>query len=191
MVGEPMIYSMDADSAAYIREEYDLKDKYGQPVSEWGTEQEAYYMIYPVRYQTLPSLGVFGTLETGNFISSAFWVVYGRNGLIEFEAQGLYDVKESVQEGLAYSPLDVIEAEKAYYNDIILDNDIRYSNMRFTYIITCSSDSVNEWKIEPVWILDGKKIEEDSDKGPVYRLVVSLTNAVSGERLPLTSYVSQ
>ena len=56
ILGEPQIYSMDAASVNFLQDEYDARDKYGEKVSKWSDEQEAYLLIYPVLYQNIPSL---------------------------------------------------------------------------------------------------------------------------------------
>ena len=191
LVGEPQIYSMSAEDADYVRQEFQLEDKYGQTVPEWGAEQEAYYIVYPMHYQALASKGLTGGFETGGFYSSAFRVIYGRNGLIEFEAESIYDVKETIREGFLYPPTDVVADIKGYFSDVILDSILWFSSLDLTYVVTYENDSMTKWKVEPVWFTQGKFQEDPTDekakKGTSGRLFTVMISAVSGEMLPVTS----
>ncbi len=191
LVGAPQVYALGAEDANYVRQEFELDDKYGQPVPEWSAEQEAYYIVYPMLYQTLSASGMTGGLETGGFYSTAFRVIYGRNGLIEFEAENIYDVKETVQEGFLYPPTDVVAGIKEYFSDVILDSILWFSELKLTYVVTYENDSMTKWKIEPVWFTQGKFQEDPTDpkaqKGTSGRLFTVMVSAVTGETIPVTS----
>ena len=191
IVGAPQVYALSAENANYIRQEFQMEDKYGNAVPEWGAEQEAYYIVYPMQYQTISAMGLAGSLETGGFYSTAFRVIYGRSGLIEFEADNIYDLKETVQEGFLYPPTDVVAGIKEYFSDVILDSVLWFSNLSLTYVVTYENDSLTKWKVEPVWFTQGKFQEDPTDekakKGTSGRTFTVMVSAVTGETIPVTS----
>ena len=189
IVGAPQVNALSAENANYIRQEFQMEDKYGDAVPEWGAEQEAYYIVYPMQYQTLSAMGLAGSLETGGFYSKDSVRNINRN--IEFEAENIYDLKETVQEGFLYPPTDVVAGIKEYFSDVILDSVLWFSALDLTYIVTYENDSMTKWKVEPVWFTQGKFQEDPTDekakKGTSGRLFTVMVSAVTGETIPVTS----
>lgn len=192
ILGEPQIYSMDAASVNFLQDEYDARDKYGEKVSKWSDEQEAYLLIYPVLYQNIPSLCMNANGENELISSSKVYFIYGRNGLISFEVSGVFDVKSMVQESYACSPLDAVQSIKNFFENIIIDTAIEISLIKLAYITRYDIDNITEWRIEPVWCIDGKYTNSTSDnvngkdvlEDQNYTAIIS---AVSGETIPLVS----
>lgn len=190
--GEPQVYSMDAVSVNHLQDEYDAKDKYGEKVSKWNAEQEAYLLIYPVLYQNIPSLNMTATGENELISSSKVYFIYGRNGLIAFNVSGIFDVKNTVQESYVYSPLDAIQNIKNSFENIIMDSEIEISLVKLAYITRCDFDNIKEQRIEPVWFIDGKYTNSASDNVdgkdvPIDDSYTTIISAVSGETIPLIS----
>jgi regulatory protein YycI of two-component signal transduction system YycFG len=187
---------MDAATVNQLQDEYDTRDKYGEKVSKWGYEQDAYLLIYPVLYQNIPSLSIMNATGENEFISSSrVYFIYGRNGLIAFEVSGVFDVKSTIQDSYICSTLDVVQSIKKSFENIILDNEIEITMIKLGYIARYDFDNFTEWRIEPVWFIDGKygkcknslsdiiDIKENLE-GQNYTAIIS---AVSGEAIPLVS----
>lgn len=192
ILGEPQVYSMDAVSVNNLQDEYDARDKYGEKVSKWNAEQEAYLLIYPVLYQNIPSLNMTATGENELISSSKAYFIYGRNGLIAFSVSGFFDVKNTVQESYVYSPLDAIQNIKNSFENIIMDSEIEISLVKLAYITRCDFDNIKEQQIEPVWFIDGKYTNSTSDNVdgkdvPIDDSYTTIISAVSGETIPLIS----
>ena len=192
ILGEPQIYSMDAASVNFLQDEYDARDKYGEEVSKWSDEQEAYLLIYPVLYQNIPSLCMNANGENELISSSKVYFIYGKNGLITFNVSGIFDVKSTVQESYAYSPLDAIQSVKDSFENIIMDTEIEISLIKLAYITRYDFENITEWRIEPVWFIDGKYINSTSDSvdgkdNLVDQNYTTIISAVSGETIPLVS----
>ena len=192
ILGEPQIYSMDAASVNFLQDEYDARDKYGEKVSKWSDEQEAYLLIYPVLYQNIPSLCMNANGENELISSSKVYFIYGKNGLITFNVSGIFDVKSTVQESYTYSPLDAIQSVKDSFENIIMDTEIEISLIKLAYITRYDFDNITEWRIEPVWFIDGKYINSTSDSvdgkdNLVDQNYTTIISAVSGETIPLVS----
>lgn len=196
ILGEAQVYSMDAATVNQLQDEYDTRDKYGEKVSKWGYEQDAYLLIYPVLYQNIPSLSIMNATGENEFISSSrVYFIYGRNGLIAFEVSGVFDVKSTIQDSYICSTLDVVQNIKKSFENIILDNEIEITMIKLGYIARYDFDNIKEWRIEPVWFIDGKygkcknslsdiiDIKENLE-GQNYTQIIS---AVSGEVIPLVS----
>ena len=192
ILGEPQIYSMDAASVNFLQDEYDARDKHGEKVSKWSDEQEAYLLIYPVLYQNIPSLCMNATGENELISSSKVYFIYGKNGLITFNVSGIFDVKSTVQESYTYSPLDAIQSVKDSFEKIIMDKEIKISLIKLAYITRYNFENITEWRIEPVWFIDGKYINLTSDSVDgkddlVDHNYTTIISAVSGETIPLDS----
>lgn len=192
ILGEPQVYSMDAVSVNNLQDEYDARDKYGEKVSKWNAEQEAYLLIYPVLYQNIPSLNMTATGENELISSSKAYFIYGRNGLIAFSVSGFFDVKNTVQESYVYSPLDAIQNIKNSFENIIMDSEIEISLVKLAYITRCDFDNIKEQRIEPVWFIDGKYTNSTSDNVDgkdisIDNSYTTIISAVSGETIPLVS----
>lgn len=192
ILGEPQIYSMDAASVNFLQDEYDARDKYGEEVSKWSDEQEAYLLIYPVLYQNIPSLCMNANGENELISSSKVYFIYGKNGLITFNVSGIFDVKSTVQESYTYSPLDAIQSVKDSFENIIMDTEIEISLIKLAYITRYDFENITEWRIEPVWFIDGKYINSTSDSvdgkdNLVDQNYTTIISAVSGETIPLVS----
>lgn len=192
ILGEPQIYSMDAASVNFLQDEYDARDKYGEKVSKWSDEQEAYLLIYPVLYQNIPSLCMNANGENESISSSKVYFIYGKNGLITFNVSGVFDVKSTVQESYTYSPLDAVQSIKDSFENIIMDTEIEISLIKLAYITRYDFDNITEWRIEPVWFIDGKYINSTSDSvdgkdNLVDQNYTTIISAVSGETIPLVS----
>lgn len=192
ILGEPHIYSMDAASVNFLQDEYDARDKYGEKVSKWSDEQEAYLLIYPVLYQNIPSLCINATGENESISLSKVYFIYGKNGLITFNVSGVFDVKSTVQESYTYSPLDAVQSIKDSFENIIMDTEIEISLIKLAYITRYDFENITEWRIEPVWFIDGKYINSTSDSvdgkdNLVDQDYTTIISAVSGETIPLVS----
>ena len=192
ILGEPQIYSMDAASVNFLQDEYDARDKHGEKVSKWSDEQEAYLLIYPVLYQNIPSLCMNANGENEYISSSKVYFIYGKNGLITFNVSGIFDVKSTVQESYTYSPLDAIQSVKDSFEKIIMDKEIKISLIKLAYITRYNFENITEWRIEPVWLIDGKYINLTSDSvdgkdNLVEHNYTTIISAVSGETIPLDS----
>lgn len=192
ILGKPQIYSMDAASVNFLQDEYDARDKYGDKVSKWSDEQEAYLLIYPVLYQNIPSLCMNANGENELISSSKVYFIYGKNGLITFNVSGIFDVKSTVQESYTYSPLDAIQSVKDFFENIIMDTEIEISLIKLAYITRYDFENITEWRIEPVWFIDGKYINSTSDSvdgkdNLVDQDYTTIISAVSGETIPLVS----
>lgn len=192
ILGEPQIYSMDAASVNFLQDEYDARDKYGEKVSKWSDEQEAYLLIYPVLYQNIPSLCMNANGENELISSSKVYFIYGKNGLITFNVSSIFDVKSTVQESYAYSPLDAIQSVKDSFENIIMDTEIKISLIKLAYITRYDFDNITEWRIEPVWFIDGKYVNTTSDSvdgkdNLVDQNYTTIISAVNGETVPLVS----
>ena len=192
ILGEPQIYSMDAASVNFLQDEYDARDKHGEKVSKWSDEQEAYLLIYPVLYQNIPSLCMNANGENEYISSSKVYFIYGINGLITFNVSGIFDVKSTVQESYTYSPLDAIQSVKDSFEKIIMDKEIKISLIKLAYITRYNFENITEWRIEPVWLIDGKYINLTSDSvdgkdNLVEHYYTTIISAVSGETIPLDS----
>ena len=192
ILGEPQIYSMDAASVNFLQDEYDVRDKHGKKVSKWGSEQDAYLLIYPVLYQNIPSLCMNANGENEYISSSKVYFIYGKNGLITFNVSGIFDVKSTVQESYTYSPLDAIQSVKDSFEKIIMDKEIKISLIKLAYITRYNFENITEWRIEPVWFIDGKYINLTSDSVDgkddlVDHNYTTIISAVSGETIPLVS----
>ena len=195
ILGEPQIYSMDAASVNFLQDEYDVRDKYGEKVSKWNSEQDAYLLVYPVLYQNIPSLYMNATGENELITSPRVYFVYGKNGLITFYVSGIFDVTNTIQESYICSALDAVQYVKNSFENIILDNEIEITMIKLGYIARYDFDNFTEWRIEPVWFIDGKygkcknslsdiiDIKENLE-GQNYTAIIS---AVSGEAIPLVS----
>lgn len=198
ILGEPQIYTMDADSVNQLQDEMGAKDKYGNAASKWTSEQEAYLLVYPVLYKNIPSLYLSTANNTNEMMSSSrAWFVYGRNGLISFDISRIFDVKSTIQEAPVCSPLDVVKIVKSSFENIIMDRELTISSIKLGYIVRQDMSDITEGnfdevKFEPVWFVDGKYEEvttNSSDKkgkgsNPNYFAIIS---AVSGETIPVNS----
>ena len=192
ILGEPQIYSMDAASVNFLQDEYDARDKYGEKVSKWSDEQEAYLLIYPVLYQNIPSLCMNANGENELISSSKVYFIYGKNGLITFNVSGIFDLKSTVQESYAYSPLDAIQSVKDSFENIIMDTEIEISLIKLAYITRYDFDNITEWQIEPVWFIEGKYVNATSDSvdgkdNLADQNYTTIISAVNGETVPLVS----
>ncbi len=192
ILGEPQIYSMDAASVNFLQDEYDARDKYGEKVSKWSDEQEAYLLIYPVLYQNIPSLCMNANGENELISSSKVYFIYGKNGLITFNVSGIFDLKSTVQESYAYSPLDAIQSVKDSFENIIMDTEIEISLIKLAYITRYNFDNITEWQIEPVWFIEGKYVNATSDSvdgkdNLADQNYTTIISAVNGETVPLVS----
>lgn len=192
ILGGPQIYSMDAASVNFLQDEYDARDKYGEKVSKWSDEQEAYLLIYPVLYQNIPLLCINATGENESISLSKVYFIYGKNGLITFNVSGVFDVKSTVQESYTYSPLDAVQSIKDSFENIIMDTEIEISLIKLAYITRYDFENITEWRIEPVWFIDGKYINSTSDSvdgkdNLVDQDYTTIISAVSGETIPLVS----
>lgn len=192
ILGEPQIYSMDAASVNFLQDEYDARDKYGEKVSKWSDEQEAYLLIYPFFYQNIPSLCMNANGENELISSSKVYFIYGKNGLITFNVSGIFDLKSTVQESYAYSPLDAIQSVKDSFENIIMDTEIEISLIKLAYITRYGFDNITEWQIEPVWFIEGKYVNATSDSvdgknNLADQNYTTIISAVNGETVPLVS----
>lgn len=192
ILGEPQIYSMDAASVNFLQDEYDARDKYGEKVSKWSDEQEAYLLIYPVLYQNIPSLCMNANGKNELISSSKVYFIYGKNGLITFNVSGIFDLKSTVQESYAYSPLDAIQSVKDSFENIIMDTEIEISLIKLAYITRYDFDNITEWQIEPVWFIEGKYVNATSDSvdgkdNLADQNYTTIISAVNGETVPLVS----
>ena len=124
--------------------------------------------------------------------SSKVYFIYGKNGLITFNVSSIFDVKSTVQESYAYSPLDVIQSVKDSFENIIMDTEIKISLIKLAYITRYDFDNITEWRIEPVWFIDGKYVNTTSDSvdgkdNLVDQNYTTIISAVNGETVPLVS----
>ncbi|MBQ2980890.1 MAG: hypothetical protein IJD58_02065 [Lachnospiraceae bacterium] len=189
ILGEPKIYSMDAVSINRLQDEWDVRDKHGEKAIRWTNDQDAYLLLYPVCYQGIPSSNMNATGENEIISSSSVYFVYGRKGMITFNVSGIFDIKNTVQESLVYSPLDVVQNIKNYYENIILDTEIFVNRIKLVYVIRNDLETITEWTVEPVWLVEGKYTDsayggKDGREGKdsiVERPYTILISAVSGK----------
>ena len=199
ILGQPQIYTMDVDSVNHLQDEMDARDKYGNAVSKWTSEQEAYLLVYPVLYQNIPSLYISSANNTNEMMSSSkVWFIYGRNGLISFDISRIFDVESTIQEAPVCSPLDVVKIVKSSFENIIMDRELTISSIKLGVIArqdmsVITEGNFDELKIEPVWFVDGKyeiatKNNSSDKKGPAYNPnYFTIISAVSGETIPVNS----
>lgn len=188
---EPSIYSMDVQLMKNLQKEDGTTDKYGNKVQTWEEEQEAYFIIYPVLYENIPSTGM-NAIGENEFISSPkAYFVYGRNGLITWFVSGITELKENGNETAIYSPTEVTDNLKEFFQSIIMDTSVDISLLKLTYIIRNDMDDVNKLTVEPVWLIYGSYDEEPSGELEKSALkeeeYISVISAVTGKTVSLTS----
>lgn len=190
-VAEPSIYSMDAQSMKNLQKEDGTTDKYGNKVQTWKEEQEAYFIIYPVLYENIPSTGM-NAIGENEFISSPkAYFVYGRNGLITWFVSGITELKENGNKTAIYSPTEVTDNLKEFFQSIVMDTSVDISLLKLTYIIRNDMDDVNKLTVEPVWLIYGSydeepigELEKSALKGREY---ISVISAVTGKTVSIAS----
>ena len=73
-----------------------------------------------------------------------------------------------------------------------MDTEIEILLIKLAYITRYDFDNITEWRIEPVWFIDGKYINSTSDSvdgkdNLVDQNYTTIISAVSGETIPLVS----
>ena len=192
ITGEPLVYSMDAETINSIQDEKNAKDKYGNEPDRFTYDQEAYVIIYPILYNNLPSLQFRATGINENYYGSAAYVVYGRNGVINFKVSEIYDVNLIIDKKQIYSPVKAKDDLIQYFNSIITDSKLNISLIKLGYITRSSYSIKNELTIqgdmvlEPVWMIYGQFDNDSSPSNPKEKLssdYFSLISALTGEKL--------
>ena len=192
ITGEPLVYSMDAETINSIQDEKNAKDKYGNEPDRFTYDQEAYVIIYPILYNNWPSLQFRATGINENYYGSAAYVVYGRNGVINFKVSEIYDVNLIIDKKQIYSPVKAKDDLIQYFNSIITDSKLNISLIKLGYITRSSYSIKNELTIqgdmvlEPVWMIYGQFDNDSSPSNPKEKLSTdyfSLISALTGEKL--------
>lgn len=192
VLAEPKIYSLDAATMNELQNASDATDKYGNPLEKWGSEQEAYLVVYPVIYRNIPSLKMNAVSENELISSSNVYFIYGRNGLISFYVSGIFNIKNIEQESPIFSPVNAIENVKNYFNNIIMDSEIDILLIKLVYIKKCDFENIKDLKVEPVWFIYGKyknTLPDSSDSKDILinDKYITLISAVTGETIPISS----
>lgn len=193
VLGQVQVYCMDADSVNRLQEEYDVRDKYGETVEKWNSEQDAYLLIYPVLYQNIPSLCMNATGENEQISSPKVYFIFGRNGLIAFSASGIFNMDAASAEGYICTPEAAVRCVKKSFENMILEYQIEITALRLAFVIRNDFQNVKKWRIEPVWFIDGayrqrisSSPEGDHEKanreGSDYYMMIS---ALSEEEIPI------
>lgn len=192
VLGDPNIYSMDANTMNKFQNESGSTDKYGNQLDEWSEEQEAYLLIYPVLYQNLPSFKINALGENEMISSSNVYFIYGRNGIISFYVSGIFEIKTTELDSQVLSPLNAIENTKHFFDGIIMDSDLDILMMRLVYIKRNSFEDYNSLKIEPVWLIYGNYDTVSSESSHSKETLtndeyIAIISAVTGENIPIQS----
>lgn len=192
VLAEPKIYSLDAATMNELQNTSDATDKYGNPLEKWGSEQEAYLVVYPVIYRNIPSLKMNAVSENELISSSNVYFIYGRNGLISFYVSGIFNIKNIEQESPIVSPVNAIENVKNYFNNIIMDSEIDILLIKLVYIKKCDFENIKDLKVEPVWFIYGKYKNTLPDSSESKDILINdkyitLISAVTGETIPISS----
>ncbi|MBQ3865117.1 MAG: hypothetical protein II781_04695 [Clostridia bacterium] len=191
ILGEPQVYAMDAASVNRLQDELDVRDKHGSPAERWAADQEAYLIVYPVLYQDIPSLYVgSATGENEMLTSSKAWFIYGRDGWVEFEVSGIFEIEGTLSEAPILSPEEAVGRIKQSFENIIMDREIEISSLQLAYVIRENTQAPADWKVEPVWLVRGEyKGTPPSGSNPkggaANSEYLALISAVNGTFVPI------
>lgn len=161
---------------------YKGKDKYGNDI-QWDKKDEVYYMAFS---QNIDGIMINGSEKTANFYeicSPTVTVIVGKNGVLNVENHGLYNINSSTD-------VSVIDSEKAIN---ILATDSVYAaigNMTLTDMslkYTVYHDlKTNEISIKPMWVYTLERRTTMEKDGQTYTSINRQTNfidAVTGKVL--------
>lgn len=160
----PEVYVMDAENMTNIMLKsdtlhyYRLNRRYGTKEENmreitWTKDDEVYYVVFEMNMEGSPltDKGV----DTGSkfAVGSTVTAAVGKNGIQYFQAEGLYDIKESSQlEGSICSSSDAMKAmkSKCLYNDGFAASTI--SEMKLVYVpVGTNNVPLHNYVVRPYW----------------------------------------
>lgn len=158
----PVCYAFDSESATKVMMNYEdnlryNKTKDGQIINEitWNYEDEVYYMEFDVELEGIP-LSRYSFMDNSKAsFDTKLTVVYGRNGIEEFEVYSLYDIVETDDNIKLADIDDIVKQLSAYlmYNNQLDEQVI--NDIKLVYLPTKLTGSSNKGKpltISPFWV---------------------------------------
>lgn len=185
--GEPKVYSfdittMDTIKQEYIKENSDFLDSKFQ-IPDYKKEDEMYYMEFRLNYNNIPVTKKNITVPSLDRMvgDCQLKVYYSKDGIIAFEANGVYKIKELLETPTSlvnvYSAIEAVIRQQ----DNIIKRGIttKITNIDLEYVnIPVLGKSFLSYELVPCWTFS--IIEEDENGKGEY---VKLVNAISGEMI--------
>lgn len=148
------IYALDKDSANKIRQENDWisRDKNGDKTPDWVEADEAYFILTPVVLGDMELPSQDTSSNTGYSMPSYIYAVIGRDGLYDFCASGIYEVKEEKKVADIHQVQEVLDYLATNYSYLSgAEQNILFTEISLRYVTRYYSVD-KEYKIVPTWV---------------------------------------
>lgn len=153
----------------------------GQPIAELTSEEEHYYFVYRQVQDGIPFTSAMWPRSTrSEATENSIVAIVGKEGLIEFSANGLFSLGDSLEECAILSPQEAVNVYLEEYTQAIHFENTRITGVELNYVVVKDGDS---YVARPAWMLtlETDKTTEETDAQPGTPYVEFETLAVSAD----------
>lgn len=174
-VGEPYVFSFDAETANSLIDESQAK--------KWTQSQEAYLLVYPYEYEGLPIATSSVPLQgTEDFISeTAAMAIVTKDEIVSFNCRNVYDEKylSTAEAQINYNAEAALNIITKKYNEIVLTSPVSIIECKLVYAPIGKIDE-KTCVFTPMWQFD---IVTTSQRTQHEYMSREYVNAQSGMRI--------
>lgn len=181
---EVQLYAADACSAEILNQNRIIynaslqgKFKMGSIQTEFSTDDEYYYVTYRQMVDKIPLSAIYWFVNTDIDTDTAAFteisLFYGKSGLLELNAEGLYSVGDPISTAPVISPEDALDVFLQQYNQSTHVETSEIINFELNYFKIVGQDGM---RLRPAWIITTKTFQSESEMIKIY--VVSADSGV-------------
>lgn len=152
-----------------------------QPIDELTESEEHYYFAYRQVQNGIPfTSAVWPRSTRSEATENSIVAIVGKEGLIEFSANGLFSLGEALEECVILSPQEAVNVYLEEYTQAIHFENTRITGVELNYVVVKDGDS---YVARPAWMLtlETDKTTEETDAQPGTPYVEFQTLAVSAD----------
>lgn len=152
-----------------------------QPIDELAESEEHYYFVYHQVQDGIPfTSAVWPRSTRSEATENSIVAIVGKEGLIEFSANGLFSLGDSLEECAILSPQEAVNVYLEEYTQAIHFENTRITGVELNYVVVKDGDS---YVARPAWMLtlETDKTTEETDVQPGTPYVEFQTLAVSAD----------
>lgn len=201
----PEVYALDV--ATLLKEQEKIKKEDEQAgiadskvagAHQWVKEDQAYVIVFRALAsdgKPVTSTGYMASDATGLPITgSRIMAVVGVDGLLHFEAQGIYETEQPEKTDPPLISVDqALEQVKEKYKNVILTSPVHIEHIALEYVPQYTDVETPTYKFSPVWVLTTAQAKNEAsgkneqfslgDQFPIY------IDAVTGKEIAIGGLV--
>ena len=151
---EPDVYAVDYEHAQTIADSdssYSL-DKKGNLKNNWTKDNNAYVIIYRICMNGIPITDSSYFFDSGNASYSKVKAIVNKDGIISFNASGIYDVSsESIVSDKLCNLSDVMKILESRYYYSTSNSQTKIAKISLEYVPVYTKE-LQKYNLKPYWV---------------------------------------